>query len=101
MSSPAETRFSLESTSPNRIAFDLERIMRTNYIIDDFQEVYFVIDSFEKLRHDCDENFAPIYDRVKQAKDLAPHELAPGDKVLTRGDFRYFIEKGKLPAMAS
>ncbi len=42
-SSPGETVFALESASPNRIAFDLDRVMRTTYRIDDFQETYFVI----------------------------------------------------------
>lgn len=101
MSSPAETKFSLESTSPNRIRFDLERIMRTDYIIDDFQEVYFVIDSFEKLLEACEQDFGPLYDRVKDAPDLAPHEVTKKDRIVQRGDFRYFVEKGKLPAMAS
>ncbi|MGI9477547.1 MAG: hypothetical protein ACR2PI_12665, partial [Hyphomicrobiaceae bacterium] len=36
MSSTAESIFALEDPSPNRIQFDLERVMRTNYIIDDF-----------------------------------------------------------------
>ena len=59
MSSPAETLFSLEDSSPNRIAFDLERVMRTKYIIDDFQQTYFVIDSFQRLLEDCYQDFRP------------------------------------------
>ena len=46
-SSPSETMFALESPSPNRIAFDLGRVMRTLYRIDDFQETYFVLDGVE------------------------------------------------------
>ena len=46
LSSPAETIFALEDASPNRVAFDLERVMRTKVIIDDFQQTYFVIDSY-------------------------------------------------------
>ena len=66
MSSPAETVFSLEDSSPNRIAFDLERVMRTKYIIDDFQQTYFVIDSFEQLLADCYTGFQPdVYDRLR------------------------------------
>ena len=61
----AETLFSLEDSSPNRVAFNLERVMRTNYIIDDFQQTYFVIDSFEKLLADCYQDFGPIYDRLR------------------------------------
>jgi phenylalanine-4-hydroxylase len=47
MSSVGESVFALESNSPNRIGFNLERVMRTQYVIDDFQQTYFVIDSFE------------------------------------------------------
>ena len=42
-SSATESRFSVEDESPNRVRFDLERVMRTRYRIDDFQETYFVL----------------------------------------------------------
>ena len=95
MSSPAETVFALEDSSPNRIAFDLERVMRTKYIIDDFQQTYFVIESFEKLLKDCYQDFGPVYDRLRGAADIEAHELAEGDRVFARGDFHYFRAKGK------
>lgn len=98
MSSPAETIFSIEDTSPNRIAFDLERVMRTKYIIDDFQQSYFVVDSFERLLDACYRDFGPIYDRLRSAPDLEAHELAPTDHIITRGDFHYFRSKGKAHA---
>lgn len=101
MSSPAETVFSLEDTSPNRVAFDLERVMRTKYIINDFQQIYFVIESFERLLHDCYEDFGPLYDRLRFAPDLEAHELAPSDRIVTRGDFHYFRAKGKAPPAAA
>ncbi|HEX2594672.1 MAG TPA: phenylalanine 4-monooxygenase, partial [Rhizomicrobium sp.] len=46
VSSRAESIYAVENPSPNRIGFDLERVMRTEYRIDDFQETYFVIGSF-------------------------------------------------------
>ena len=49
VSSKGESLYSLESAAPNRIGFDLERIMCTRYRIDTFQKTYFVIDSFEQL----------------------------------------------------
>lgn len=94
MSSPAETLFSLDDSSPNRIAFDLERTMRTKYIIDDFQQTYFAIDSFEKLLADCYQDFGPIYDRLRNAPDIEAHELMEGDGIITKGDFHYFRAKG-------
>lgn len=97
MSSPAETVFSLEDSSPNRLDFDLERVMRTKYIIDDFQQTYFVIDSFHRLLEDCYQDFGPLYDRLRLATDIEAHELVDGDRVLTKGDFHYFQAKGKAP----
>ncbi len=49
VSSYSESRFALEDPSPNRIGFDLARVMRTEYRIDDFQQNYFVIPSYEDL----------------------------------------------------
>ncbi len=96
MSSTSESVFALESDSPHRVAFDLERVMRTNYIIDDFQQTYFVIDSFEALLEECYKDFGPVYERLRTASDFEPHQIAPGDDVLTRGTLAYFKEKQKL-----
>ncbi|MAZ17033.1 MAG: phenylalanine 4-monooxygenase [Ahrensia sp.] len=90
MSSATESVFALESASPHRVRFDLKRVMRTNYVIDDFQKTYFVIDSFEKLREDCMQDFASIYDALEGASVIEPHELAPEDEVITRGTLEYF-----------
>ncbi|KAK0357746.1 hypothetical protein LTR94_038190, partial [Friedmanniomyces endolithicus] len=38
VSSATESVFSLEDPSPNRLGFDLERVMKTLYRIDDFQQ---------------------------------------------------------------
>lgn len=93
LSSRAESVFALEDPSPNRIAYDLERIMRTDYIIDDFQKNYFVIDSFEALLESCYQDFGAIYDRLETATDLAPGEIDPGDEVISRGTMEYFDQK--------
>jgi phenylalanine-4-hydroxylase len=90
LSSVAECEFALESSSPNRIAFDLERVMRTKYAIDDFQQTYFVIESFEKLLAACHQDFAPLYQRLAVATDIERFELIEGDEVLTRGTLVYF-----------
>jgi phenylalanine-4-hydroxylase len=94
LSSPAETLFSLDDASPNRIAFDLERVMRTRYVINDFQQSYFVIESFEQLLSECYQNFDALYDRLRDAPDIEAHALVSGDRVLAYGDFHYFRTKG-------
>jgi phenylalanine-4-hydroxylase len=93
LSSPNETVFALEDTSPNRVAFDLARIMRTKYIIDDFQQTYFVIDSFEGLLEACYKDFRDVYTRVKHNPDIEADRLIDADDALTRGTLEYFRAK--------
>ena len=93
LSSPKETVFSLENNSPHRIEFDLKRVMRTQYIIDDFQKSYFVIDSFKSLLDSCYENFGAIYKDVKNQPDFAPHQLGENDHIINEGTMEYFENK--------
>ncbi len=93
LSSPHESKFSLEDDSPNRVGFDLPRIMRTKHIIDDFQQTYFVIDSFEQLLETCYKDFGDIYASVKGRRDYEAHDIVPGDEVITRGTREYFLAK--------
>lgn len=93
LSSPKESVFCLEDPSPNRVAFNLERIMRTRYIIDDFQETYFVIDSFQALLDACYQDFGNIYDHVKDAADIGADAVIPSDALLHKGTHAYFERK--------
>ena len=90
MSSVSESVFALEDPSPHRIAFDLHRVMRTDYIIDDFQQTYFVIDSFEQLLDDCYKDFTPVYDALEGATVIAPEQTIGADRVLNGGTLAYF-----------
>lgn len=92
-SSATETVFSVEDDSPNRVAFDLERVMRTNYRIDDFQESYFVLDNLNDLLELARIDFAPLYERVADASDFEPGDILPTDVVLTHGSGRYHAAK--------
>ncbi|MGK6323324.1 phenylalanine 4-monooxygenase [Sphingomonas sp. DT-51] len=86
VSSAAETRFALESDSPHRIGFDLKRVMRTDYRIDDFQQNYFVIPSFDALlRATVETDFAPLYAEILAEPDIAVATILPDDAVITRG----------------
>ena len=86
LSSKGETPYAVGSPEPNRIAFDLERVMSTDYRIDSFQRMYFVIDSFEQLfRASYDTDFGPLYDRIGDRPGIAPEVLLPADRVVTRG----------------
>jgi len=94
VSSATESVFCLEARSPNRIHFDLERIMRTDYRYDDFQQSYFVIDSFEELMESTYADFAPIYDRIKGQEEFKPSDIVDGDKVYTKGTQEYALAGG-------
>ncbi|CAN7185674.1 phenylalanine 4-monooxygenase [Phenylobacterium sp. LjRoot225] len=89
VSSRAESLFAVEDPSPNRIAFDLERVMRTPYRIDDFQQVYFVIPSLEALLDASQQDFAPIYARLQDLPDIPIAAILDEDQVLTRGTQAY------------
>jgi phenylalanine-4-hydroxylase len=71
----------------------------TKYAIDDFQQTYFVIESFEELLAACYQDFAPLYERLAGATDIEPLELIEGDEVLTRGTLAYFT-KDRIASMA-
>lgn len=96
VSSRGESLFALDDPSPNRIGFDLERVMRTLYRIDDYQQTYFVIDSFDQLlRATLDTDFAPLYARLKNLPDLAITDILPDDAVITRGTQAYALERSE------
>jgi phenylalanine-4-hydroxylase len=90
VSSYGESLFALDDPSPNRIGFDLERVMRTDYRIDDYQQNYFVIDSFEDLlRQTRDTDLGPIYARLRGASTIGVGELLPSDSVINAGTQAY------------
>jgi phenylalanine-4-hydroxylase len=88
-SSRTESIYSVESLSPNRIGFELERVMRTEYRIDDFQESYFVIEGFDQLFGETYKDFAALYAKLQSGPIYKPGDVLPSDKVFTRGTHTY------------
>ena len=97
ISSYAESLFALADPSPNRVRFELERVMRTRYRIDDFQETYFVIRDLDELLEFTRIDFAPLYERARTAPALQPGDVLPGDEVFTRGDGSYHRQRAGRP----
>jgi phenylalanine-4-hydroxylase len=85
LSSKGETVYAIDSGEPNRIAFDLERVLSTEFRIDAYQESYFVIDSFEQLFHETHKPFGPLYERLHDAEPHAPGAVLESDRVIHRG----------------
>jgi phenylalanine-4-hydroxylase len=97
VSSKTETIFALASDSPNRLGFDLERVMRTLYRIDDFQQVYFVIPSLTYLLDvTTGTDFGPLYAKISNMPDIPIAAIEPGDKVFARGTQEYARSGGRL-----
>jgi phenylalanine-4-hydroxylase len=85
VSSKGESIHCLESPAPNRIGFDLERIMRTRYRIDTYQKTYFVIDSYEQLMKATEPDFTPIYARLGAQDSIPAGQIVQSDFVYNRG----------------
>ena len=88
-SSRTESVFALDDPSPNRIAFDLERVMRTHYRIDEFQESYFVLPSIDTLFDMARTDFGPIYEALAHEPDLTPSRIIGDDQVFHYGTGAY------------
>ena len=94
VSSFAESVFALDSDSPNRIGFDLARVMRTDYRIDDFQQNYFVIDSLDQLLDTTvNTDFAPLYAANAALPPIPIADFLPEDDVITRGTQDYALAR--------
>jgi phenylalanine-4-hydroxylase len=93
VSSYTESIFALDDASPNRVRFDLPRVMQTDYRIDDFQETYFVIRDLDELLQLAHTDFAPLYEQVQQKPVLQPGTILPEDVLVTRGTGSYHQTK--------
>jgi len=96
LSGPAEAVYCLEAESPNRIMLNVDRVMRTDYVIDDLQPTYFVIESFEELYHDTvDRDFDRLYRSLGAGFTYANTAVIDVDDVLHRGTQEYFLRGGR------
>lgn len=97
MSSYGEARYVLNDPSSNYLQFELDRVLRTGYYIDDLQATYFVIDSFEVLFKECIERpFKPLYKKFREMPTLTPFEIYESDKVLRKGSGAYWRDFPKI-----
>ncbi|MBP6777764.1 MAG: phenylalanine 4-monooxygenase [Piscinibacter sp.] len=94
-SSATESVFALDDPSPNRLRFDLERVMRTRYRIDDFQESYFVIGDMDELLALAHIDFAPVYEQVQGLPEFEPETVLATDRVVSRGTGAYHDARRK------
>jgi phenylalanine-4-hydroxylase len=85
LSSKGESIYSLDSDAPNRVGFELMRLMRTRYRIDSYQQTYFVIDSFKQLFDATAPDFTDYYRQLQQVDAYAARTVVDRDYILQRG----------------
>jgi len=85
LSSGGELPYCIDSPNPNRIGFDLLRIMQTRYKIDTYQETYFVIRDLRELFDATAPDFTPYYEQLRGREAYAPSAVLASDRVYHRG----------------
>ncbi|HTM94854.1 MAG TPA: phenylalanine 4-monooxygenase [Croceibacterium sp.] len=96
LSGPREAVFALEARSPNRIMLNVDRAMRTDYVISDLQPTYFVIESFQDLYHQTVErDFDRLYRNLDAGFTYANAAVIDVDDVLHRGSQEYHLRGGR------
>ena len=83
LSSAGELAHSVGSPQPQRVAFDLRRLMRTRYRIDSFQANYFVIDSFDQLFDATAPDFTPVYREVRALPTVDAGDVLPSERTFS------------------
>ena len=96
VSSKGESIYCLDDRAPNRLGFDLERVMRTRYRIDTYQKTYFVIDGFEQLFDATRPDFTPLYARLAAQTPIAAGDVLPTDRVFHRGTGAGWADDGDV-----
>ena len=96
LSGPTEVVYATEAHSPNRIMLNVDRVMRTDYVISDLQPTYFVIESFSDLYHQTVErDFERLYRSLSPGFTYANSAVIDVDDVLHRGTQEYLLRGGR------
>ncbi len=84
LSSAGELRHSVLNPEAQRVGFDLQRLMRSQYKIDTYQATYFVIDNFQQLFDATAPDFTPIYSDVRaqiaREGEVPAGQTLPGER---------------------
>jgi phenylalanine-4-hydroxylase len=96
LSGPTEVVYATGAQSPNRIMLNVDRVMRTDYVISDLQPTYFVIESFEDLyRQTVERDFDRLYRSLGPAFTYANSAVIDVDNILHRGTQEYLLRGGR------
>lgn len=80
LSSIGEIQYALNNLRPQRLAFDLKRVLLTPYKIDHYQSTYFVVESFDQLFTATAPDFAPLYAELDALAPLPNDAMIDGER---------------------
>ncbi len=83
LSSSSELLRSVTNAAPQRIRLDVLRAMRTQYVIDSYQQTYFTIDSFQDLFDKTAPDFEPLYRALRSLPEIAADQSLASDEFIT------------------
>jgi len=69
VSSRSESIYAL-SQKPHMVKFDLERVMRTEKVTSQMQEIYFVVSSMDEFIEVTNHNFSQIYQNIRAMPEI-------------------------------
>ncbi len=96
LSGPTEIVYATEAQSPNRIMLNVDRVMRTDYVISDLQPTYFVIESFEDLyRQTVERDFDRLYRSLHPGFTYANSAVIDLDHAVHVGTQEYLLRGGR------
>jgi phenylalanine-4-hydroxylase len=85
LSSSAETVHATVGTNPRRLRFDLWRVLRSDYFIDDLQPTYFVLRDYAEL-FAAMERLPALLEAARDAAPIPPGAAAPEDLPVPAND---------------
>ena len=96
LSGPTEVVYAVEAESPNRIILNVDRVVRTDYVISDLQPTYFVIESLDDLyRQTVERDFDDLYGELPPGFTYANSAVIDVDHALHRGSQEYLLRGGR------
>lgn len=92
LSSPGETKYSIDSSKPTRLLIDpsrdcdLLRLATTDYLISEYQKTYFVTEHFDLLASLAPERIVETAKIAARLPHFSWRDVAPGDTVVNFGE---------------
>jgi phenylalanine-4-hydroxylase len=95
-SSVNEVEFALNDQSPNRIIFDLERVMCSDFWIHDLQNTYFVLEGVDQLKEIANTDLDALISKLLDKPKINLGSVRDSDHILSLGSGSYHAQCNRL-----